>query len=94
MKRIYFLAFFIILYISSYSQQKFWVTFKDKNQSNFSLDKPEEFLSPKSVERRFRQGIPIVENDLPISETYINEIKNIAPNIIHASKWLNAKKNN
>jgi len=42
----------------SYAQQNSYVvTFKDKSATTYSLNSPEEFLSPKAIERRNKQNI-------------------------------------
>lgn len=55
-----------------------------------SLDKPWEFLSVRSIDRRQKFGIGFDETDLPVQSSYITAIgirKNIK--IINRSKWLN-----
>ncbi len=91
MKKILLVLYIFILTTTSLiSQNKYWVTFKDKNNSTYSIQHPESFLSEKSIDRRFRQGIQITENDLPVNNSYIVAIKNICPNILTVSKWMNA----
>ena len=53
----------------------FRLVLKDKGQTRFSIDKPEEFLSAKAIERRRKQQILVNETDLPISDSYIKEIE-------------------
>ena len=47
---------------------RFRVYLKDKGDSGYTLDNPEEYLSKESVERRNRQGISVSESDLPIAQ--------------------------
>ena len=42
---------------------RFRVYLKDKGDSGYTLDNPEEYLSKESVERRNRQGISVSESD-------------------------------
>ncbi|HXH19931.1 MAG TPA: hypothetical protein VNJ07_12710, partial [Chitinophagales bacterium] len=35
---------------------KFWIQFSDKNNNPFSVERPHEFLSQKSLDRRNRQN--------------------------------------
>jgi len=67
---------------------KFRITLKEKGVSSYDIGKPETFLSAKAVERRVRHNIPIDENDLPISDSYIDEICKIGGVIVSKSKWL------
>jgi serine protease AprX len=86
---------FIILTTSTLAQEKvapakYWVQFTDKLGTAYSINKPEEFLSPRAVERRLAQGIPIEENDLPVSKPYLDSLSKLGFTILHTTKWLNA----
>lgn len=84
-------VFLLLFFYSalSFSQRTYVVWLKDKNQNTFSVSRPEEFLSQKSIERRTRQNISVSENDLPVSSTYIQQLKNAGAEILLVSKWLN-----
>ena len=69
---------------------QFRLSLKDKGSSNYSIDRPEEFLSKKSLERRQRQGIPVSKIDLPISSEYLKDIQAAGGKIIAKSKWLSS----
>ena len=51
---------------------------------------PTEFLSLTSIQRRSRQGIIIVENDLPVTPLYIDSVKSTGVKVLNRSKWFNA----
>jgi len=82
---------FIFLCLQSFlfAQDQFWVVFKDKNQSAFNLQNPEEFLSPNALSRRYFFDLPITLSDLPISVSYLNQVIDIEAIPLKASKWLN-----
>ena len=61
----------------------------DKNGTPFSLDRPEEFLSQRALERRRRQHIPVDSTDLPISPVYEQLVAAEGVEIISKSKWNN-----
>jgi len=69
----------------------FWISFTDKNNSPYSISKPSEFLSQKSIERRTNAGITILTNDLPVNKTYIDSIL-LSGNfkLLQSSKWFNS----
>lgn len=72
-------------------QNKYLVFFTDKDNSLYSIENPEEFLSTRAIERRSNQGIEIDEVDLPVNATYIQAIDNVEEvEVIGVSKWLNA----
>lgn len=68
---------------------KYWVHFQDKAHSPYSLQKPSEFLSQRAIERRDQQDIPLVKNDLPVSPTYLDSLKQLDLPVHFTSKWLN-----
>ncbi len=72
--------------IDTYS---FWIPFTDKNNNGYNLEKPNEFLSQKSVERRLKYGIPFTFSDLPVTQGYIQEIAKTGFTIQNVSKWFN-----
>lgn len=62
---------------------------RDKAGSTYSLSRPEEFLSHKSIERRRRQGLPIDSTDIPVSRLYIDMLDADRVKIIGTSRWHN-----
>jgi hypothetical protein len=64
--------------------------FSDKNHNPFLLSAPGDFLSADALERRQKAGIPLEENDLPVSPFYLKALKDKGLKIHGASKWLNA----
>lgn len=77
---------------ASYAQlpAKYLINFKDKTNSPYSVAKPLEFLSQRSVNRRQKQNITIKTRDLPVNPTYISEIKKTGARVWFTSRWMNA----
>lgn len=69
---------------------KYWVYLTDKNNTPFSTNHPEEFLTQKSIDRRTRQGLTINETDLPVDPVYIDSVAKLVINITGTSRWFNA----
>jgi len=67
----------------------YWITFKDKLGTPYQLNKPEEFLSKRALDRRIRQAIPLDQTDLPVSPVYTDTLVGHGLKLIHTSKWLN-----
>ena len=67
----------------------YFLQFADKEGSLYTVDRPEEFLSERAIDRRVSQNIDIVENDLPVSATYINALKELGVDVRYTTKWLN-----
>ena len=70
---------------------KYWVQFKDKDAENYSIQKPEEFLSPLAIEKRAKFGIPITEEDIPVSRKLIVTVLTLDSTavLLTTSKWHN-----
>ena len=89
--RFVLLIFIAFITLVANAQQNFYVvTFKDKNNSTFTISHPEEFLSQKAIDRRLRQKIKINSADLPIAYTYIKSIEDLGIKIRLEVKWFNA----
>lgn len=69
---------------------KYWVKFKDKNGSPYSVSSPNAFLSAKSITRRTNQGITVDITDIPVNQTYINQVNATGAQVFQRSKWMNA----
>ena len=68
---------------------KYRVYLTDKKTSEFSIRKPEQFLSERALARRKRQGIKVDETDLPVPSVYLQELRNQGVDVWHCSKWNN-----
>ncbi|MDX2444995.1 MAG: S8 family serine peptidase [Bacteroidales bacterium] len=94
MRKFWLYFLFILLGVNiSFSQStidKYWIKFIDKSNNNYSLERPEEFLSARSLERRSRQNIEITEQDLPVSQLYLDSLKSIGIKVLNTSKWFNS----
>ncbi len=92
-KTIWFLWFGLFV-TSAFSQDpltvKYWIGFKDKKYTQYSLDTPQEYLSQRAIDRRTRYGIPIDSTDLPVNKVYLDSVAAVeGVAITTVSKWLN-----
>jgi serine protease AprX len=69
---------------------KYWVKFKDKNFSPYSVGIPSAYLSARSIARRANQGIGTDITDIPVNQTYINQVNATGAQVFQRSKWMNA----
>lgn len=88
----FLLCVWMLLPLLSHAQEvdRYVVFLKDKEQNIFSLEKPEEFLSERAINRRIRQQIPLSLTDLPVSPQYIEKIKGTGAKVFYSSRWFNA----
>lgn len=90
--KVYLLLSILFISYSGWAQQslpKYWITFTDKKNTPYTLDKPLEYLSSRSLDRREKQGIGIDSSDLPVNPAYIESVKAKGIRIINISKWFN-----
>ncbi|MDD4198816.1 MAG: hypothetical protein PHZ12_05365, partial [Paludibacter sp.] len=83
---LFFFFFTNILFADSYY---FFIQFKDKNNTPYTLDNPSAYLSNIAIQRRNEQQILIDSTDLPVNATYINQVVNQGVTFHSASKWMN-----
>ena len=91
MKQILSMVLFFIV-ITGFSQQipqKYFVAFTDKNGSPYSISNPQAFLTQRSIDRRTAQGIPIIEEDLPVNPPYVTAVAATGVQVFTQCKWFN-----
>lgn len=77
------------LQVSAQKTYKYRVYLRDKAKTTCSLDKPQEYLSERALERRLKQGLLIDETDFPVCGAYISELAGTGARIVAKSKWNN-----
>lgn len=68
---------------------KYRVQLTDKQGTEYSLSHPEQFLSERALQRRKRQNIRVDATDLPVSATYLSQLRNLGVDVLLTSKWNN-----
>lgn len=89
--RTIFICLMAMLLLPGQAQKsyKYRVSLADKEDTGFSFDHPEEFLSERALERRERQQLPIDSTDLPVSWLYLEKMVDAGAQIVTTSKWNN-----
>jgi len=88
-----FILFLSLIFTTSFAnaQQNIYVVkLKDKNNSPYSVNRPAEFLTQKSIDRRLRQHIGYSEEDLPVNPSYKTGIESTGVRIRLELKWFNS----
>ncbi len=70
--------------------RKYLVRLRDKANSPYTISRPEQFLSARSIQRRQRQNIVVRERDLPVNPAYVAQLQQAGAKIWFRSRWLNA----
>jgi len=91
-KRLGFIYILLVCTLVLKAQQNNYVVFfTDKNNSAYSINQPEAFLSSRSIDRRLRQQITVSEDDLPVNTSYTQVLATIGSvSVRQTTKWLNA----
>ncbi len=92
MRKVCFLLLFLVVTIFAQAQVAtniYWVQFKDKDNSPFSFDNPEAYLSARALQRRANLGVAIDEYDIPVNPQYLQAVAACGAELLNPSKWLN-----
>ncbi|MFN8436551.1 MAG: S8 family serine peptidase [Cytophagales bacterium] len=90
MSRLILIGILLIINCKIFSQNYTLIYFPNKKGTKYDISDPLSFLSQRSVDRRLKNNILIDSTDLPVSETYLELLKNKHIDIQYVSKWLNA----
>ena len=92
MRKLSFLLLFLAVTMFAQAQiatDIYWVQFTDKDNSPYSIDNPEAYLSPRALQRRANLGIAIDEYDIPVNPQYLQAVADCGAELLNPSKWLN-----
>ena len=92
MRKLSFLLMFLATTMFAQAQVAsniYWVQFTDKNNSPYSIDNPEAYLSPRALQRRANLGISIDAYDIPVNPQYLQAVADCGAELLNPSKWLN-----
>ncbi len=84
--------FVAVLCMNAFSQiapNTYIIKFKDKENSEYSTENPEKFLSERAVLRRQKYDIKVTKQDIPVNEKYIKKLEELELKIYSVSKWFN-----
>ena len=71
-------------------QYVYRLSLADKKGTPYELQRPQRWLSHKSIERRRRQGLEVDSTDLPVSPSYLKILRTLKnAQIVGTSRWLN-----
>jgi subtilisin family serine protease len=73
-------------------RQYIWrLTLRDKGASPYTLERPQRWLSHRAIERRRRQGLHLDSTDLPVSPSYLKELRTERSiSVVGMSRWNNS----
>ena len=80
---------FLAPLLANAQTNRYFIEFTDKNNSPYSLSRPNEFLSQRSIDRRDKQNIPLLIKDLPVNPAYVAGLKSTGAILWYTSRWMN-----
>lgn len=89
MKKILLIALLSSFVCGHLSARKYRVYFKDKAENLEMMAAPYTFLSAKAIARRATHNIPLTVSDLPVSQSYVQEIAQRGYEVKFCSRWFN-----
>ena len=92
MRKLSFIILFLTISFFATAQiatNIYWVQFSDKDNSPYTIDNPEAYLSPRALQRRANLGIGIDEYDIPVNPQYLQAVADCGAQLLNPSKWLN-----
>ena len=89
MKKIVSFILLFIFVISFAQTELVFVYFKDKPNKAAFYANPLTELTQKSLDRRTRLNIALNDQDAPLEQTYIQNIRNLGFTVTDYSKWMN-----
>ncbi|MGB0886060.1 MAG: S8 family serine peptidase [Chitinophagales bacterium] len=71
------------------AQSNYWVSFKDKAASIYTISDPTAFMHSNALARRNKFNIAIDKSDLPVCKLYLDSVEILHAKVLASSKWLN-----
>ncbi|GAA3509327.1 S8 family serine peptidase [Aquimarina addita] len=86
----YLMLFFFITQIGFSQEEDAWVYFTEKENTAEAIANPLTILTQQAIDRKELHNVVIDERDVPVTETYISQLKNInGVTVLAKSKWFN-----
>lgn len=76
-------------FYASAQVNRYVVFFKDKAGTPYTVDNPNEFLSGKAIQRRIKHLISATETDLPVTPSYVDDVRNAGATVLYTTRWMN-----
>jgi len=89
MKKTLLILFFPSFLFAQDGAFRYFISFNNKANTDYSINTPEQYLSLKTIAKRQKYGISIDSTDLPLSAQYLNVLNLEGFVIENKSKWFN-----
>ncbi len=89
-KPIIVIVFFVLIAVDAAGQvNRYMIFFKDKSGTAHTVNNPATFLSEAAVQRRLKQNVTITYEDLPVTQSYVQAVRNTGVKLLYTTKWMN-----
>lgn len=90
MKKLFLLVAVCVTQLGFSQVQDAWVYFADKENVQASIDNPITIMTQDAIDRKEMHGVVIDERDVPVNETYKQQVNNASGiEVMAKSKWFN-----
>lgn len=92
MVRTKFSWIFLLVSITGLSHaqvNRYMIFFTNKQGTGHAVDQPQTFLNERAIQRRITQGIDVVAEDLPVTASYIHDVRVTGATVLYKTKWMN-----
>jgi serine protease AprX len=89
MKKVVLVFTLILVSIQGWTQDRYMIFFQDKTGNGYSIDNPAAFLTARAIARRTRDNIAITSEDLPVTESYVQNLSNLGAKVLYRTRWMN-----
>lgn len=82
----------LLLFVSSIAHaqtNRYIIVFKDKNNTPYTTQQPQAYLSAKAISRRSHSGVAVTTDDLPVTPGYVAQVKATGAKTFYPSRWMN-----
>ncbi len=85
------IVYLSLISVSAWSQtNRYVISFRDKNNTPYSISQPQEFLSSRAIQRRSRIAFQVTPDDLPVTPSYVTGLSATGAKVFFTSRWMNA----
>lgn len=83
------LALLLLMLSVAVHAQQYMIFFTDKNNTAYSIDNPQAFLSERALARRAKNNVSVTEQDFPVNATYVQQLRDAGAVVQYTTRWMN-----
>lgn len=89
LSRLWLFVFLLSSIALQAQEAQYMLFFTDKDSLAYSPERPLEFLSQRSVDRKNRLQVPITYGDVPVRQAYLDRLEELGGEVFYTTRWMN-----